>query len=174
MNKPIRTNVMTVPTTFQPSPQHLRAYRNALGQFATGITVVTAMSDQGPTGMTANSFTSVSLEPPLVLWCLSKKSQRCAVFRAANRFAISVLRENQFDLAMAFAKDGDHFTSSNSVMGETGLPLLRDALASFECTLENVMDAGDHTVQLGRVDSVTFAGGDPLIFHSGHFGSFSG
>lgn len=162
---------MTAPTTIRPTAENLRTYRSALGKFATGITIVTARTGQGPVGMTANSFSSVSLEPPLVLWCLSKESQRRAGFAEAEHFAINVLGSDQYGLAMAFAKEGDCFSDDNSHPGTHGIPLIRNALASFECSLENKMDAGDHEIILGRVQSVTFCDGDPLVFQGGHFGT---
>ncbi len=165
---------MNVPSTFCPSPEHLRAYRNTLGQFATGITVVSTVKDGTPIGMTANSFTSVSLEPALVLWCLSKQSKRYSQFIEAETFAFSVLSSYQFELAMDFAKDGDNFNSENSHQGALDLPLVTGALANLECRMHSKMDAGDHTVVIGMVEMVTLKGGDPLIFHAGHFGSFSG
>lgn len=171
MNKPIRTDHMTAVTTIIPSADNLRSYRNALGQFATGITIVTARTADGPVGMTANSFNSVSLEPPLVLWCLAKESQRRAAFEQATAFGISVLRSDQYDLAMRFAREGQCFTAENSFENEAGLPLIRDALANFECRLERSMDAGDHEIILGRVEKVSFSDGDPLVFQGGRFGT---
>lgn len=165
---------MTTPTPFRPDIEHLRVYRNALGQFATGVTVVTALTDEGPTGMTANSFTSVSLAPPLVLWCLSGRSQRYDVFSRAERYALNVLHSGQYELAMAFAKDGGHFTEANSLPGLHGVPLLRDAIAVFECRLDKSVKAGDHSIIIGEVEQVRYRDGDPLIFHGGHFGTFAG
>lgn len=163
---------MTSVTTIEPTSDNLRAYRSALGQFATGITIVTAKTEEGVIGMTANSFSSVSLEPPLVLWCLAKSSRRQEGFAKATRFAINVLRSDQYELAMDFAKNGDCFTPQNSFEGIEGVPLIRDALANFQCRFENSMDAGDHEIILGRVESVTFADGDPLVFQGGQFGTF--
>lgn len=162
---------MTAVTTIEPTAETLRAYRTALGQFATGITIVTAKTDDGLIGMTANSFSSVSLEPPLILWCLAKSSRRYQGFASAKRFAVNVLRSDQYDLAMEFARTGDCFSDVNSVTGHDGVPLIRDALANFQCVLENSMDAGDHEIILGRVKSVTFTEGDPLIFQGGQFGT---
>lgn len=165
---------MITPVPFRPDSTHLRLYRNALGQFATGVTVVTTLTDEGPTGMTANSFTSVSLDPPLVLWCLAQGSLRYDLFSGAQRYALNVLHSGQYDLAMAFAKDGGHFTEANSFEGEHGVPLLRNALAAFECALEQTVDAGDHKIIIGRVEQLRYRDGDPLIFQGGHFGTFAG
>ena len=174
MNSPDRTDTMIAPIPFKPDDTHMRLYRNALGQFATGVTIVTAMTDDGPTGMTANSFTSVSLSPPLLLWCLSQRSQRYALFSGAKTYAINVLHSGQYDLAMAFAKDGGHFNDSNSFTGALGVPLIRDALATFECRLDKSVEAGDHSVIIGQVEQLAYREGDPLIFQGGHFGTFAG
>lgn len=171
MNKPIRTDHMTATTTIIPGADTLRSYRNALGQFATGITIVTARTAEGPVGMTANSFNSVSLNPPLVLWCLAKDSQRRPAFEQASEFGISVLRADQYDLAMDFAKEGQCFSAANSFDGASGVPLIRGALANFECRLERAMDAGDHEIILGRVERVSYVEGDALIFQGGQFGT---
>ena len=165
---------MMTPVPFRPDAQHLRLYRSALGQFATGVTVVTTLSKDGPTGMTANSFTSVSLDPPLVLWCLAEKSLRYDLFCGAKHYALNVLHSGQYNDAMTFAKDGGAFTDDNSYIGEHGVPLLRDALATFECTLEQTVDAGDHKIIIGRVHQLRYREGDPLIFQGGHFGTFAG
>ena len=165
---------MQPPVPFRPDTEHLRLYRSALGQFATGVTVVTALGADGPTGMTANSFTSVSLAPPLVLWCLSQRSQRAQVFLKAERYALNVLHSGQYELAMGFASDGGTFTEANSIEGTGGVPLLREALAVFECKLDKTVDAGDHSIVIGEVEQLRYRDGDPLIFHGGHFGTFSG
>ncbi|MDO6729825.1 flavin reductase family protein [Marinovum sp. 2_MG-2023] len=166
--------MMITPVPFRPDAEHMRLYRNALGQFATGVTVVTTMTDQGPTGMTVNSFTSVSLTPPLVLWCLSDRSHRYDLFCNAQTYVLNVLHSGQYDLAMAFAKDGGHFTEDNSEIGALGVPVLRDALASFECRLHETVPAGDHSIILGQVAHLRYRDGDPLVFHGGHFGTFAG
>ncbi|SEJ46390.1 FMN reductase (NADH) NtaB [Marinovum algicola] len=171
---PVWTMPMLTPIPFRPDEAHRRLYRSALGQYATGVTVITTMTDDGPTGMTVNSFTSVSLDPPLVLWCLADNSQRYDVFSGARTYAINVLHSGQYELAMVFAKDGGHFTEANSFAGALGAPVLRDALAVFECRLEQTVAVGDHSVIVGRVDQLSYREGDPLIFQGGHFGTFSG
>ncbi|WP_323763809.1 flavin reductase family protein [Marinovum sp.] len=165
---------MITPIPFRPDAAHRRHYRSALGQFATGVTVITTTTDDGPTGMTVNSFTSVSLDPPLVLWCLADNSLRYDVFSKAQSYAINVLHSGQYELAMLFAKDGGHFTEANSSEGALGVPVLRDALAVFECRLEQSVAVGDHSVIVGRVEQLSYREGDPLIFHGGHFGTFAG
>ena len=151
-----------------------RSLRGALSRFGTGVAIVTTQGADGPVGMTVNSFSSVSLDPPLVLWCLADNSQRYDVFSGARTYAINVLHSGQYELAMVFAKDGGHFTEANSFAGALGAPVLRDALAVFECRLEQTVAVGDHSVIVGRVDQLSYREGDPLIFQGGHFGTFSG
>lgn len=160
------------PQSFVPDADNSRAYRNALGQFATGVTIVTTAGEIGPVGITANSFSSVSLDPALVLWSMSKKSERYGSFATASDFAIHVLSENQHDLAMAFAKDAQSFSSCSWHAGTTGVPLIMNALACFECNKQSVHDAGDHVIIVGAVKRVTMGDGEPLVFAGGNFGSF--
>ncbi|MGX9356033.1 flavin reductase family protein [Roseobacteraceae bacterium S113] len=154
------------------TPNDGRAFRDALGQFATGVTVITTITDEGPVGMTANSFSSVSLDPALVLWCIGNNAARYDVFTAAERFAISVCSDQQAMLAKTFAKDGNAFTSENSVISG-GLPVLRDALSVFECDTHAIHEGGDHKIIVGRVTHVTLGSGAPVVFHQGKFGGFT-
>ena len=152
---------------FAPNSDTLRDYRNALGQFATGVTVVTCMTENGPIGMTANSFASVSLEPSLVLWSPCKTSSRYQSFLNARHYAIHVLSSDQADMCMAFAKKADAFDQCEHIMNTQNVPLIENCLARFECTQYAVHDAGDHSIILGKVDYVTSAQGSPLIFAQG-------
>lgn len=170
MNKPLRTEIMTASPRI--SPDDTRALRDAMGQFATGVTVITAMTDAGPVGMTANSFASVSLDPALVLWSIDKNSNRYDVFSVAERYVINVLSQEQAALAMTFAKDGQAFTDDNSEIVD-GVPQLRGALASFDCALHERHEGGDHVILVGRVLNLTLGSGAPLVFHQGTFGSFT-
>lgn len=156
-----------------PSADNKRLYRDALGKFATGVTVVTARTKQGPVGMTANSFASVSLEPPLVLWSVDKSSGRYEIFRDAKHFAIHILREDQSELALDFAKNADAFSNCEWRDNEHGVPLLRHSLTRFECSLETTYDGGDHTIIIGRVTGFSKQDGNSLVFASGKFGAFS-
>ena len=149
-----------------------RAFRRALGAFATGVCVVTARDDLGrPAGITANSFASVSLDPPLVLWCPKRDSRRFATFTQAPSFAIHVLAREQQDLC-------DHFVRSDSLDGlpwredPGGLPLLPGSLALFLCDREAVLDGGDHAIVLGRVREARRRDGAPLVFQGGRYGGF--
>lgn len=146
------------------------ALRAALGQFATGVTIVTTIVPQGQRiGLTANSFTSVSLEPPLVLWSLSKRSASLELFCNAGSFAINVLSSDQHELCRRFAQrmDGDRFEGVPLAPSQSGLPLIEGTLAAFECSTHAQYDAGDHIMFLGRVQHYSATGGDALIFRAG-------
>ena len=114
---------------FSPEGENGRAYRHALGKFATGVTIVTCDSEIGPLGMTVNSFASVSLDPPLVLWSPARASKRCAAFEAAEHFAIHVLNEDQQDHCNVFAKEGDNFDALDWSLSENGVPLIEGCMA---------------------------------------------
>ncbi|MEM6888890.1 MAG: flavin reductase family protein [Pseudomonadota bacterium] len=146
--------------------------RSAFGQFATGVTLVTALGPKGPVGMTANSFSSVSLEPALVLWCPAKSSSRYPAFAEATHFAIHVLAADQREVAMAFAKNGQAFDGLDVFVNDQDVPLLSDCLARFECRTRAVHDAGDHSIVLGEVTALATGKGEPLIFCKGCFGAF--
>lgn len=153
-----------------------RAFRQALGCFPTGVAVITAIpSSRRPLGITVNSFTSVSLDPPLVLWCLDKKSARYHAFAEAKSFTISVLGTAHEDVSARLAKQGYHSLDGISqIETELGPPALADALAFFECANEAVYQGGDHAILLGRV--LRFArreAGAPLVFFRGHYGALA-
>lgn len=153
-----------------------RAFRQALGSFPTGVAVITALSSAGTAmGITVNSFTSVSLEPPMVLWCLDKKSDRYAVFAQAKGFTISVLGTAHEEVSSRLAKPGSHSLHDIPLLDtELGPPALADALAFFECTSEAVYEGGDHGIILGRV--LRFArrdAGAPLVFFRGRYGALA-
>ncbi|MCJ8518743.1 flavin reductase (DIM6/NTAB) family NADH-FMN oxidoreductase RutF [Pseudorhizobium tarimense] len=171
-------DVTTAPTSreliFVPERQNQRDYRNALGSFTTGVTVVTAMAEHGPIGMTVNSFASVSLEPPLVLWSPSKTSSKHGLFTQAEHFAIHVLGAEQDHLCRAFSKGGSAFAGLPWSLNEEGVPTLPDTLTRFECQRASAHDAGDHTILLGRVLRVALRDGDPLCFSRGALGRFAG
>ena len=146
-----------------------RELRRALGQYATGVTVVTCLGPDGePAGMTANSFTSVSLDPPLVLWCPAKKASSTPAFTAATHFAVNVLAADQHYLSRRFATPAeDKFIDVPTRPGASGAPVLEGTVASFECRTVAVHDAGDHLIMLGEVEGFDAPGGPPLVFHSG-------
>ncbi|MBT8410812.1 MAG: flavin reductase family protein [Octadecabacter sp.] len=151
-----------------------RAYRDALGSFATGVTIVTVPSADGPIGITANSFASVSLDPPLVLWSPAKSSKRFNYFDGAPHYAIHVLDAHQQEACNGFIKDKSAFEGLDWVTGEHDVPHIRGCLARFECTLNASHDAGDHTIIVGRVHNAAFRSGLPLLFQGGRFVSLHG
>jgi flavin reductase (DIM6/NTAB) family NADH-FMN oxidoreductase RutF len=147
------------------------AFRSALGHCATGVSIITAADAGGrPVGMTANSFTSLSLEPPLVLWSIALKSSNFALFRDAQAFAVHVLRADQASLAKAFATKGvNRFASIACATRATGAPILPDYHACFDCTTETQYVAGDHLMIVGRVQYFEERPGEPLVFYRGRF-----
>ena len=143
------------------------AFRRALGQFATGITVVTTRDGNArPMGLTVNAFCSVSLEPPLVLICLDRRSEVNGGLVATGRFNVSVLREDQEDMSRRFAAGGPlKFEGIELPSGANGLPLVAGALAELECRLVAAHDAGDHTIYVGEVERLESRPGLPLVYH---------
>lgn len=159
---------MTEITTFDATGNAL-PFRDALGRFATGVTLVTTGSDKGPVGMVANSFASVSLDPPLVLWSPARSSSRFPFFERAQHFAIHVLSDAQAHISMAFGRGAAGFDGVSHGPNEHGVPLIEGALARFECTTHATHEGGDHLIMVGRVGRVTLGDGPPMIFHAGKF-----
>lgn len=159
---------------FVPGPDTGRALRHALGSFGTGVTIVTVMSAEGPVGMTANSFSSVSLDPPLVLWSIDKASRRYQAFHEAEHMVIHVLSAQQQELCMAFARSSEPFGEMEPHLNVEGVPLLDGCLARFECSNYARYPGGDHTILLGEVLRVSVRPGKPLLFVQGAMGSFQG
>jgi flavin reductase (DIM6/NTAB) family NADH-FMN oxidoreductase RutF len=160
--------------TGEPFPPETdpRAFRNALGRFATGVCVITTATDGGPVGFTANSFAAVSLDPALVLWSPAKASSRHAVFSAAPFFAIHVLASDQTGLGARFVRGGAGFDGLPHDFAPEGIPTIPDTLARFDCALHAQYDGGDHTIILGRVLRATYTDGSPLVFSQGDYGGF--
>ena len=155
-----------------PSPEDERAFRNALGTFATGVTVITSKADVGHVGITANSFSSVSLDPALVLWSVAKGSVRYASFTSGAPFAIHVMAREQDHIATGFARDGLSFDGVAYEENQEGIRVIPGCLAVFECTTDALHDAGDHTIVVGRVQRFTSQPGEPLLFAQGKYGRF--
>jgi flavin reductase (DIM6/NTAB) family NADH-FMN oxidoreductase RutF len=145
--------------------------RNAFSHFATGVTIVTTCGASGEAvGMTVNSFSSLSLEPPLVLWSLARSSVNHDVFHAATHFTVHVLGTEQSPLARQFAtRDIDRFAGVTTSACASGVPRLSDYHACFECETHARYDGGDHTIFVGRVLEVDERPGDPLLFYKGRF-----
>ncbi len=158
-------------TQFNPADNAM-AFRSALGSFTTGVTVITTLTDEGPMGITANSFASVSLDPPLVLWSASHESHRYEHFARAPRFVIHVLAADQRDIAAGFTRSKTAFEGLNWVPNHAGVPVIQGALAVFECNFEAAHPAGDHDIIIGHVTRAHHGDGKPLVFHGGYFGGF--
>lgn len=156
--------------TASPEP---RALRQALGRFATGVTVITTRTRAGKLeGMTANSFSSVSLDPPLVLWSLRRQASSLASFLEAGCFAVNILSAEQGALSRHFATPAaDKFEGVDWEEGHGGCPMLPGSLASFECDTHEAVEAGDHVILIGRIRHVTHRDGTPLVFHGGQYGT---
>lgn len=165
-------------TTTAPAPASettafdARAFRSALGCFPTGVAIITTVHEGVPVGLTCNSFSSVSLEPPLVLWSLRRESKSLAAFQSAGGFAINILAEDQHLLSARFAsgKILDKFDGVACTSGLHGIPLIDNCMASFECRTYMQHDAGDHVIFIGEVEQ--FDHGrveEPLVFYKGAY-----
>lgn len=146
-----------------------RRFRDVLGAFPTGVTIVTA---PGPAGMTTNAFSSVSLDPPLVLVCFDRTSRTLPAVRRAERFAVNFLRAGDEELAQLFASKAVAKEKFREVAHAEshGVPVLDAALAWLACDLDRLIDAGDHVIALGRVLDLRLGAGDPLLFFRGEYG----
>jgi len=153
------------------APEH---YRATLGHFCTGVTVVTSADGEGPTGFTCQSFSALSLDPPLVLICPGRASSSWPRIEAAGIFSVNVLAEDQEELCRGFAMKGaDKFSGVGWEPGPfTGSPVLQGALAWIECRLEGLHDGGDHVIAVGRVLDLKAREGRPLLFFRGGYGRF--
>jgi flavin reductase (DIM6/NTAB) family NADH-FMN oxidoreductase RutF len=152
-----------------PSKENTRQLRDAFGRFATGVTVITAQFEGRPIAITANSFSSVSLDPPLVLWCPDKKSKRFDAFAAAQHYAIHILSVEQTDLCWRVAQDVSALANMDLDKNLEGIPVLSNCLARFECRQTAIHDAGDHSIVLGQVLRASLATtGTPLAFFGGN------
>ncbi|MCO4843460.1 MAG: flavin reductase family protein [Yoonia sp.] len=160
------------PQTFDPSTD-AESFRGALGTFVTGVTVITTDSPDGPVAIVANSFASVSLDPPLVLWSPAKASKRFEYFHGSRRFAVHVLSADQHDICAAIVNSKMAIKDVPMHLSHCGMPIIEGALATFECNLEATHDAGDHAIIVGRVTKAHHQGGQPLVFHGGKYGAFN-
>jgi flavin reductase (DIM6/NTAB) family NADH-FMN oxidoreductase RutF len=156
------------------SPIDPRDFRDALGSYATGVTIITAAgADNKPYGLTCNSFTSVSLNPPLVLWSLVLYSSSLSIFQNATHFAVNVLGASQRELANKFAKSSDDkFTGVDWRPGLGNAPLLTESIANFQCRSVNRYYGGDHVIFLGAVEAYSYTQKEPLLFARGGYGKF--
>jgi flavin reductase (DIM6/NTAB) family NADH-FMN oxidoreductase RutF len=161
------------PTAFDPA-QSSGAFRAALGSFATGVTIITTDTAEGqPVAIVANSFASVSLDPPLILWSPAKSSRRFSYFANTRRFAVHILSATQRDICDAVLASKTAINDIPHDLSHCGMPLIQNALATFECSLSATHDAGDHTIVVGLVTKAHHQSGDPLIFQGGQYGQFT-
>ncbi len=147
-------------------------FRAALGMFATGVTIITARAPDGSlVGLTANSFNSVSLAPPLVLWSLARQAGSMPVFSRGSHYAINILAAEQIELARRFAmRDVDRFAGASWREGAGGAPVLEGAAATFECANRSQYEEGDHVIFVGEVECCASRdGAHPLLFHGGRY-----
>lgn len=161
-----------MPTAFTPTAENTRLLRDAFGRFATGVTVVTTVTDEGPVGITANSFSSLSLEPALVLWSPARNSKRFDDFANAPHFAIHILAEDQAAICEGFARDKRAFGGLDYTTNDYGVPMINNCLARLECKHVATHPGGDHVIVVGQVTYAQFHEGNPLGFFGGKFGVF--
>lgn len=150
-----------------------KSFRRALGNFATGVTIMTAQNAAGvKVGVTANSFNSVSLDPPLILWSIDKRSSSYEVFAEATHFAVNILAADQIDLSNQFARSkDDKYANVNYTLGAGNAPVLNECSAVFECERFNIVEGGDHWIIIGRVVNFQDNGRSPLLYHQGAYSS---
>ena len=150
-----------------------RQLRSALGAFTTGVAVVTVMGADGPTGITINSFASVSLTPPLVLWSIDRNSARHGLFTEAEHTVIHILDADQDDIMRRFTRGGAGFQDLDWSLNDHCAPVIHNTLARFECANASLHDEGDHTILIARVLRAAHREGEPLCFSRGAFGRFA-
>ena len=162
------------PSAPRPLSPDAATYRTVLGHFATGVVIVTAIDADEPVGMACNSFTSVSLEPPLVLFCAAKSSTTWPRIRTSGTWAANILDEDGEEVCRLFAQKGaDRFARIAYAPGRTGSPILEDALAFVDCETIAEHDAGDHVIVVGRVIELGYQHeGKPLLFYRGGYGRY--
>ena len=162
------------PSAPRPLSPDAATYRTVLGHFATGVVIVTAIDAEEPVGMACNSFTSVSLEPPLVLFCAAKSSTTWPRIRTSGTWAANILDEDGEEVCRLFAQKGaDRFARIAYAPGRTGSPILEDALAFVDCETIAEHDAGDHVIVVGRVIELGYQHeGKPLLFYRGGYGRY--
>lgn len=150
-------------------------FRNAMSKFASGVTVVTAHAPDGtPVGFTASAFSSLSLDPPLILVCLDRRAECFEAFQHADTFGVSILRHGQDAIAMRFATRGaDKFGVADTSPGESGVPLVDGAIARVECTMHERVEGGDHVILVGEVTKAVTEDGEPLLHYARQFGQFA-
>ncbi|HBO6052666.1 flavin reductase family protein [Pseudomonas aeruginosa] len=160
---------------FQKPPEPVidsRAFRNVLGNFATGVTIMTASVGERKVGLTVNSFSSVSLHPALILWSIDRRSASYEVFHDASHFAVNILSVEQVELANHFSRHSeDKYESIRYMHGVGGAPLFSGCSAHLQCEIFQQIDGGDHCIIIGKVIDFSDFGNSPLLFHKGAYSS---
>lgn len=162
-----------MPLSFVPDKGDTRTLRDAFGRFATGVTIVTCTGVDGPICITANSFSSLSLDPPLIMWAADRGSKRFRYFEEAGHFAVHVLSAEQADLCFGCSRDAHALRDIPHGQNADGVPLLPDCLARFECARHAFYDAGDHAIVVGQVLRAGMRNGDALAFYAGKLGQLA-
>ena len=157
-------------TEFKPNSSNTKMLRNAFSRFATGVTIVSCDSSDGHIGMTVNSFSSISLDPALIMWAPDKRSSRFKYFEKAENFVVHVLNSDQNNLCNEFVKNKKAFDTFNHSISKEGVPIIDNCLARFHCVKFDMHDAGDHKIIIGKVDNALESTGNALSFYSGEFG----
>jgi len=153
-----------------PQDDNCRAFRRSLGQYPTGVAVITARHNGGLVGMTVNSFASVSLDPPLILWSIRRESQSCDAFRSVEHFAVNVLAHDQVQVSQWFSTaHPEKFKMITWDAGLGGAPLIHGTVAQLECQRVSVQDAGDHLILIGEVKQHAHFDGKSLVFSGGEY-----
>ena len=152
--------------------QIVTKFKEALGNYPTGVTIVTMMTDDNvPLGLTVNSFASVSINPLLILWSIDKRVSTYGHFTSGKKFAVHILASDQSELCYLFAaRDVDRFSNSEWEASEYNLPILKDVSAVLQCETFKTVEAGDHTILIGKVIDITGDNGAPLLYHKRHTG----
>lgn len=159
--------------TFIPDAANARAFRDALGSFATGVTLVTIAGPDGPMGFVANSFSSLSMDPPLVIWSPSKSASRYPHFAVAQHYTIHILAEDQHDIIARFMRGGAGFDGLDHEINAEGVPVLTTAAARFDCVQHATHEGGDHLIVVGQVLRASQRDVAGLVFKKGQYGGFS-
>lgn len=152
----------------------VREFRNTLGHFATGVTIVTTTMEKEFIGMTANAFSSLSIDPPLILVCIDKKANTMKALKKNHPFVINILQEKQHHLSKIFAtRNIDKFSFASYAITDSGVPILDDNLATIECTVHDILEGGDHYIVTGLVHNTSYNESlHPLLFFRGELGPF--
>lgn len=159
----------------QISSEKVNSFKEAMGNYPTGVTVVTAIDDKGdPMGLTVNSFASVSLEPLLILWSIDQKVSTYEAFKKVDKFVVNILADNQAEIASLFASpigNPERFINSDWDLSKYSLPIIKDAMATLQCKTFKQIEAGDHTILIGEVSEITVERKSPLVYHGRKMGA---